>query len=208
MTWFNLADISVFTGRKIALMSPSRFQHCMSSSGVLLLHKFVFLCRILCDGLSKKALWAMHHPFKSWTRCQASQVFGRRQWRQETSFLLSEISKPKRHSINYSPSLHQSDILIMTGGGYRVSVRLQSRHDRGSNSNMFAAKKYGPLWCVSCLQGIRINSNNSSEENAAYFTSHSPRRKDKEITGLIILWMTLMVILFLLKIGSTWLIIG
>lgn len=60
-------------------------------------------------------------------------------------FLRSEISKAKRHSINYSPSLHQSDILIMTGGGYGVSGRLQSRHDRGSNSNMFAAKQYGPL---------------------------------------------------------------
>lgn len=107
-----------------------------------------------------------------------------------------EIKKPKRHSINYSPSLLQSDILIMTGGGYGVSVRLQSRHDRGSNSNMFAAKKYGSLWCVSCLRGIRMNGNNSSGEYAAYFTSHSPGRKDKEITSLIILWMTLMVILF------------
>lgn len=99
--------------------------------------------------------------------------------RQETSFLLSEISKPKRHSINYSPSLHQSDILIMTGGGYRVSVRLQSRHDRGSNSNMFAAKKYGPLWCVSRLQDSRVNGNNSSGgEHSLFFMSPSPGMKE------------------------------
>lgn len=55
-------------------------------------------------------------------------------------FLLSEISKPKRRGINYSPSLRcLADRLTVTGDGYRVSVRLQSRHDRGSGCNMFAA---------------------------------------------------------------------
>lgn len=118
----------------------------------------------------KRGLWARQHPFSSWTQCQASI------WPQaiKTRNFFGEISKPKRHSINYSPSLHQSDNLITTGGGYRVSVRLQSR---GSNCNMFAAKKYGSVWCVRRLQGTRMNGNNSSGENAAYFMSHSPEMK-------------------------------
>ncbi len=97
----------------------------------------------------------------------------------------------------------------MTGGGYRVSVRLQSRHDRGSNSNMFAAKKYRPLRCVSCLQGTRMNGNNSSGENAAYFMRHSLGMKRQanyashyfvnDVDGQFV---------SLLKIGSAGLIIG
>lgn len=76
---------------------------------------------------------------------RANKVFGRGQKRQETSsssssFWLSKISKPKRRGINYSPSLRcLADRLTVTGDGYGVSVRLQSRHDRGSDCNMFAA---------------------------------------------------------------------
>lgn len=160
-----------------------------------------FLCRILCYGLAKKRLSEQGIiPLEAEHSARQAKYSGCRQWEQETYFLLSEISKPKRNSINYSPSLHQSDIWIMTGGAY-VSVRLQSRHDRGSNSNMFVAEKYGPLWCESHLQGIWMNGresglDNSSGENAAYFMSHSPERNDNEITSPIILWITLMVIWF------------
>lgn len=157
-------------------MSPSGFQRSRSSSGVLPLHNFVFSLSnlMLCFGNKKEALWARHRPIRSRTQRQASSVSGRGRSGQETYLLLSEISKAslKRHSINYSPSLHHS-----------VSVRLQSRHDRASNS-MFTAKKYGPLWCESRLQGNSNNGYNSSGENTAYFMRHSPGRKDKVITSL------------------------
>lgn len=84
-------------------------------------------------------------PLKAERSARQAKYFAAGDKVKKLLFLLSEISKPNRHSINYSPSLHQSDNLIMTAGGYGVSVRLQSRHDRGSNCNMFAAKKYGPL---------------------------------------------------------------
>lgn len=189
MTWFSLVDMSVCACRKIALMSPSRFQRYRSSSGVLFLYKFVFPVSNLMWWFGKKKKKALSEqciiPLEA-ERCakQAKCFAAGHEGKKLLFFLLGEMSKPKRHSINYSPSLLQSDILITTGGGYRVSARLQSSHDRGSNSNMFAAKKYGSVWCVSCPQGIRMNGNNSSWENATYFLSHFPWRKDKEITSL------------------------
>lgn len=193
MTCFCLKDIGVFARREITLMSPIGYQRYRSSSGVSSLRKFVFVCRILCDGSAKKSLGAMHHLFRSWTPGKLSIWLQATEARDSFFFLHSEISKPRRHSINYSPSLRQSDILIMTRGGCMASVSLQSRHDRSLNSNMFAAKNYGPLWCVNHLQGIRMNGNNSF---SAYFMSHSPT---KEITTLVIVWMMTMMVIFVLN---------
>lgn len=127
-----------------------------------------FMCTILCDILAKKRSLS-----KASSLLKLNAVPGKLSILPraiKTRNFCSEISKPKRHSVNYSPSLHQSGNLIMTGGCYRGQ-------NRGSNSNMFAAKKYGSAWCVRRLQGTRMNGNNSSGENAACFMSHSLEMK-------------------------------
>lgn len=180
MTWFSFADISVFE-KKILWCLPPVFSAAGVHPEFYSCHKFVFSVSNLMWWFGKKKKLSEQRiiPLEAersarQAKCLASGDEGKKLLL--LLFLLrSEISK--RHSINYSPSLRQSDILIMTGGGCRASVWAQTRHDRVQTLNMFAAKKYRPVWCVRRPRGIRVNGNNSYGENTAYLLSHYPGKK-------------------------------
>lgn len=62
-------------------------------------------------------------------------------------FLLSEMSNFKRHCINYLPDFLQTDILIMAGGAYTLSVWLHCTGGMMGVANMLWTVKNNNLSC-------------------------------------------------------------